>query len=155
MRISGIAATRTLSCVLLLVAVANCRPLTPREDPVPPDPHVKTTSDGSVTHPDGQFQQNYGRIEEFIEGHAAGVQVIHKSDGTFGLRIRGVSSPSSNNEPLIVVDGISMDSQGGRALSSVNPADVVKIDVLRDAASTAYYGMRGGNGVILITTRQE
>ena len=98
----------------------------------------------------------FSHIEELIEGRAPGVQVLRRSDGSFALRIRGVSSPSGNNEPLIVIDGTSsQDGNSARSLSALNPQDVQRIDVLKDAASTAFYGMRGANGVIVITTRQQ
>jgi TonB-dependent SusC/RagA subfamily outer membrane receptor len=100
--------------------------------------------------------QAFSRIEELLEGRASGVQVIRRADGTFSLRIRGTSSPSGNNEPLVVIDEIPvLQRRVGQALALVNPRDVVRIDVLKDAASTALYGMRGGNGVIVITTRRQ
>jgi TonB-dependent SusC/RagA subfamily outer membrane receptor len=91
---------------------------------------------------------------ELIEARAPGVQVI-RGQGTYALRIRGVSSPSGINDPLIVIDGTPSSLPGTRALDSLNPRDVLKIDVLKDAATTAFYGMRGGSGVILITTRKQ
>ncbi|MDB4881703.1 MAG: hypothetical protein JWL95_469 [Gemmatimonadetes bacterium] len=149
---------RMLGCILVAAAVSDCRPVTPREDlPAPKlaDPRVRTASDASVKA-GGPAQQSYASIEELIEGRAPGVQVLRRTDGTFALRIRGTSSPSGNNEPLIVIDGSpSSYTRSGQALAGINPHDVVRIDVLKDAASTAFYGMRGGNGVIVITTRQE
>jgi TonB-dependent SusC/RagA subfamily outer membrane receptor len=150
---------RTLGCTLIAIAVSYCRPLTPREQlPAPhvSDPRARSASDASLTGGDDATQQSYASIEELIEGRAPGVQVLHRTDGTFSLRIRGTSSPASSNEPLILIDGApAADQRGGRALAGINPRDVLKIEVLKDAASTAFYGMRGGNGVILITTRQE
>jgi TonB-dependent SusC/RagA subfamily outer membrane receptor len=149
---------RTLGCMLIALAVNECRPLTPREDQPSPrvaDPHTRSSSDATVKGGDPS-QQTYASIEELIEGRAPGVQVLRRSDGSFSLRIRGTSSPASSNEPLIIIDGTaSADTRSGHALAGVNPRDVLRIDVLKDAASTAFYGMRGGNGVILITTRQE
>jgi TonB-dependent SusC/RagA subfamily outer membrane receptor len=151
MRISGSRAARALGCTLVLAAPA-CRPLSPR--PEPPAPHAVSSSDASVQHEESH--QTYAHIEELIEGRAPGVQVLRRSDGTYTLRIRGISSPTGRNEPLIVIDGTSAaDGASSRALASVNPQDVQKIEVLKDAASTAFYGMRGANGVIVITTRQQ
>jgi iron complex outermembrane receptor protein len=100
--------------------------------------------------------QTYSRIEELIEGRAPGVRVLHHRDGSFRLQIRGVSSPSGRNDPLVVIDGTpTSELRSGSALTSLNPADVLRIEVLKDAASTAFYGMRGANGVIVITTRQH
>ncbi|HET8655673.1 MAG TPA: SusC/RagA family TonB-linked outer membrane protein [Longimicrobiaceae bacterium] len=65
------------------------------------------------------------------------------------IRIRGVRSISGNNEPLYVVDGVPIS--GG--IGDFNPADIVSIEILKDAASTAIYGSRGANGVVLVTTK--
>jgi TonB-dependent SusC/RagA subfamily outer membrane receptor len=94
-------------------------------------------------------------MEELITARAPGVQVIRGQSGGFALRIRGLSSPSGITDPLIVVDGVVSSAPGAHGLDGINPRDVERIEVLKDAASTAFYGMRGGNGVILITTRQE
>ena len=87
-----------------------------------------------------------------LKGKASGVQ-INSASGQPGstptIRIRGINSINSGNNPLIVVDG----SPYGGSLNDINPADVESMTVLKDAASTALYGARGGNGVILITTK--
>src|SRR5215213_9329781 len=115
---------------------------------------TRTSSDSRVEHE--ERQQSYSRIEELIEGRASGVRVLRGHDGSFRLQIRGVSSPAGHNDPLIVIDGTpTAELRPGSALASLNPQDVVRIDVLKDAASTAFYGMRGANGVIVITTRQH
>jgi len=115
---------------------------------------TRTDSDSHVDH--DRTSQSYSRIEQLIEGRASGVRVIHGQDGSFRLQIRGVSSPAGHNDPLVVIDGTpTTEFRPGSALTSLNPQDVVRIDVLKDAASTAFYGMRGANGVIVITTRQH
>lgn len=87
-----------------------------------------------------------------LKGKAAGVQ-INTASGQPGstptIRIRGVNSINSDSDPLIVLDG----SPYSGSLNNINPADVESMTVLKDAASTALYGARGGNGVILITTK--
>jgi TonB-linked SusC/RagA family outer membrane protein len=87
-----------------------------------------------------------------LKGKAAGVQ-INTASGQPGstptIRIRGVNSINAGNAPLIVLDGSPYDG----SLNNINPADVESMTVLKDAASTALYGARGGNGVILITTK--
>lgn len=144
--------TLAIGGALVALAMPACRPLSPR--PEPPAPHAVSSSDAAVTHEESS--QVYARIEELIEGRAPGVQVLRHGDGTFALRIRGVTSPAGRNDPLIVIDGTSTaDGLANNALASVNPQDVMKIEVLKDAASTAFYGMRGANGVIVITTRQQ
>lgn len=91
--------------------------------------------------------------EGLINGRASGV-VITQS-GTPGneatIRIRGGSSLIASNDPLLVVDGLPLD---GISLSTFNPQDIESFSILKDAASTAIYGSRGSNGVILITTKK-
>ena len=143
----------TLGCALAtLLATTACRPLSGR--PEPPAPMPASMSNGTVKREEAN--QTYSRIEELIESRSSGIQVIRRSDGSFSLRIRGVSSPATRNDPLIVIDGTpSADGRASQALALMNPQDVSKIEVLKDAASTAFYGMRGANGVIVITTRQH
>lgn len=87
-----------------------------------------------------------------LKGKAAGVQ-INTASGQPGstptIRIRGVNSLNAGNSPLIVVDGSPYEG----SLNDINPIDVESMTVLKDAASTALYGARGGNGVIMITTK--
>ena len=118
-----------------------------------PDPKTSSTSNATLTKT-GAPAQNYDRIEELIAARASGVQVI-RVNGTYGLRVRGVSSPSGIVDPLIVIDGVVSNQPGTRGLDGISPNDVVRVEVLKDAASTAYYGMRGASGVILITTRKK
>ena len=88
-----------------------------------------------------------------IQGQAAGVQVQQQS-GTPGqdmkITIRGIGSLGAGSDPLYVVDGFPIGTSIGNI---VNPADIESITVLKDAASTAIYGARGSNGVVLITTK--
>jgi len=87
-----------------------------------------------------------------LKGKAAGVQ-IYNATGQPGsvptIRIRGVNSLSASNAPLIVLDGSPYEG----SLNDINPIDIESMTILKDAASTALYGARGGNGVILITTK--
>ena len=87
----------------------------------------------------------YTDIYEYLRGRVAGVEI----NGT-SIRIRGERSILGNNEPLILVDGMVTDD-----ISHISPDEVDRIDVLKDASSTAIYGSRGANGVILITTRKS
>ncbi len=92
------------------------------------------------------------RVEDALQGRAPGV-IVAKANGQpgsdFKVRIRGVNSITGNNSPLIVVDGVQ-----GADLSSLNPNDIQSMDVLKDASATAIYGVRGSNGVIIITTKK-
>ncbi len=90
--------------------------------------------------------------EQALQGRVAGVQVS-TSTGAPGapvsVRIRGVGSVSSSNDPLYIIDGVAVD--GG--LSSISPNDIDNISVLKDASSAAIYGSRANNGVVLVTTK--
>lgn len=92
-------------------------------------------------------------LEEELAGKISGVNVSTNSGAPGGetkVRIRGYSSINTSTDPLYVVDGV-VWTEGG---ASINPNDVASIDVLKDASSTAIYGTRGANGVILITTKR-
>ncbi|MCA1745332.1 MAG: SusC/RagA family TonB-linked outer membrane protein, partial [Bacteroidales bacterium] len=100
-------------------------------------------------------------IDQVLQGRAAGVQVQQNSGtpgGSSSIRIRGINSLNSSNEPIFVIDGIVIDgsteSSSDNPLSSINPADIVSMDVLKDASATAIYGSRAANGVILVTTKR-
>ena len=91
---------------------------------------------------------------QLLQGRAAGVDVTinsNKPGATPTVLIRGKRSFAAGNDPLFVIDGIPIS---GDALNSINPNDIVSMDVLKDASSTAIYGSRGANGVILVTTRR-
>ena len=111
---------------------------------------VKDFNKGLITTPAG-----------LITGKIAGVQVI-SGGGAPGegstIRIRQGSSLSASNDPLIIVDGVPMDSEGVSgargAMSMFNPNDIETFTVLKDASATAIYGSRASNGVILITTKK-
>lgn len=92
-------------------------------------------------------------IEQALQGRVSGVQIT-TATGAPGagatVRIRGGNSISSGNDPLYVIDGII----GAGNLNSLNPSDISSIEILKDASSTAIYGSRGANGVVLITTKR-
>ncbi|NJN32910.1 MAG: TonB-dependent receptor plug domain-containing protein [Saprospiraceae bacterium] len=110
--------------------------------------------------------------EQLMQGRAAGVQITQNSGqpgGGINVRIRGTSSVRSGNNPLFVIDGVPLagddvtpDGQTGglgssaarNPLNFLNPDDIEKIDVLKDASATAIYGARGSNGVVIITTKR-
>lgn len=90
-------------------------------------------------------------FEDLFQG-IAGVTVRRLSTGGISIRIRGSSSLSSDAEPLFVINGVPIRAAPGQALMGVNPRDVTRVDVLKDAGATSIYGSRGANGVILIFT---
>lgn len=105
-------------------------------------------------------------VEQLLQGQVAGVVVTNSGEpgGGIAISIRGTNSMLGGTQPLYVIDGVPLDpitdaagngaaGQSQNSLSFVNPNDVEKIEVLKDAAATAVYGARGANGVILITTK--
>ncbi|MGQ1784382.1 SusC/RagA family TonB-linked outer membrane protein [Saccharicrinis sp. GN24d3] len=99
--------------------------------------------------------------QDLIVGKIAGVQIVNDGGAPGSastIRIRGGSSMSASNDPLIVIDGMPLDNRGidgmSNVLSSLNPNDIETFTVLKDASATAIYGSRASNGVILITTKK-
>ncbi len=93
-------------------------------------------------------------IEDLLMSRFPGVQVTRAPDGSIAVRIRGATSIHGSNEPLYVIDGVPIRPGPDGALFGINPYDIESIEVLTDPASTTMYGMRGANGVIVITTKQ-
>lgn len=94
------------------------------------------------------------RVDQMLQGRIAGAEIVSTSGepgANTSIRVRGTRSITANNEPLYVVDGV-VDAITD--LNDINPSDVASIEVLKDASSTAIYGSRGSNGVIIITTKQ-
>ena len=94
---------------------------------------------------------NAPRIEDAIQGRVSGVEIIQSGSpgSTPTVFIRGTPS-NSGDDPLVVIDGV---EQSLVDFNSLNPSDVESISILKDAAATAIYGVQGGNGVILVTTK--
>jgi TonB-dependent SusC/RagA subfamily outer membrane receptor len=92
-------------------------------------------------------------IVDMLVGRFPGVEVRKLPNGSPSIRIRGTRSFRSNEEPLIVVDGIPQHG-GTQSMLDISPRDVQSIEVLKDAAASAVFGSRGANGVILISTRR-
>lgn len=113
-------------------------------------------------------------IDQALQGRVAGVQVTQNSGqpgGAASIRIRGSNSITGSSEPLYVIDGIPFQGDGNSVagfdwaggangqnrvnpLSTINPSDIVSVEVLKDASATAIYGARAANGVVLITTKR-
>jgi TonB-dependent SusC/RagA subfamily outer membrane receptor len=92
-------------------------------------------------------------IEEILKDRVAGVTVTQGQSGLV-VRIRGVSSFYGNNEPLYVIDDFPITPGPGGVLKGMSPYDIESINVLKDPADTALYGVRGANGVIVIKTKR-
>jgi TonB-dependent SusC/RagA subfamily outer membrane receptor len=96
-----------------------------------------------------------GSVEKSLEGRFPGVVVLRTASGGLSIRIRGAASINAQgtNAPLYVIDGSPVEAGPNGDLPGLNPYDIESIKVLKDAASTTMYGVRGGNGVIIIKTK--
>ena len=99
--------------------------------------------------------------DDMLVGKVAGVNVVNgggSANGGSTIRIRGGSSLSASNDPLIILDGVYLDNSGiggvGNMLSTIDPNDIETFTILKDASATAIYGSRASNGVIIITTKK-
>lgn len=133
-----------------------------------------TTAVATVNEEDLK-DQPVNSFDQALVGKMAGVQVLQTSGSPgagVSIRVRGVGSITAGNDPLYVIDGVPISNDNGRAtgeintgsgnypeqpinvLSTLNPADIESIQVLKDASAAAIYGSRGSNGVVLITTKK-
>jgi len=153
-----------LTCGTVLTLCAGCASghSTGKASPVPQDSVVtgygsesKATA-GAVTsikteNLPGQPPES---IEQWLATRVPGLEVLRMNNGDYTLKIHGASSFYMNTEPLIVVDGTPLPPGGLRgALGFLSPRDIARIDVLKEG-DTTLYGTRGGNGVIVITTKR-
>lgn len=123
------------------------------------------TGSAAVVKSDRLEKVQVSNVSNALSGAVAGVQIL-SANGQPGsaatVRVRGVGSINAGSNPLYIVDGVPMDGdldptlpqKSSDALSSINTADIESITVLKDAASTALYGARGANGIIMITTKK-
>ncbi len=123
----------------------------------------KTDLTGAVTQVNAKdFQKgNIASSEQLLQGKVAGLAVTTGGGSAGGgstIRIRGGASLNASNDPLIVIDGVPVESNGiaGSAnyLNTINPDDIESISVLKDASATALYGSRASNGVLIVTTKK-
>jgi len=153
-----------LVCGLALVPTAAChqrsaagtRPSSPEKVNVGYGQQSRDATGGAVQSVTAETLTNVKvkRVEELLLGRVAGVHVLPTPGGGFVIRIRGATTPGAR-EPLYVVDGMPVEVTPGRGLDWLNPADIARIDVLKNPAETSMYGGRGANGVILITTKRN
>jgi len=145
-----------------LALLAACGRAPPRATPAPGNGEVgvgygtesTTQVTGSITSlsPD-EADARVSQVVQLLE-RVPGLTVNRLSDGSVSLRIRGTRSLHGDDEPLLVIDGVPAQGAIGPALAGLSPRDIARIDVLKDAGATAIYGIRGANGVILITTKR-
>jgi TonB-dependent SusC/RagA subfamily outer membrane receptor len=134
----------TIAVAVAGLAACSSRPSSRAEE---------TATKGTVATDSQWVGQNVARAEELLAGRFPGVEVL-SSPGGIIVRIRGTTTVYGSNEPLYVIDGMTIEPGPGGALVGINPSDIEKIEVLKDIGSTAQYGSRGANGVILIRTKR-
>lgn len=142
---SSLSLRTVLACDLLTVFVTGCAHRSTTSQ-VPRDATTVTAEDIERAPGDP--------IEKVLMSKSPGVQISRTPDGGLAVRIRGTTSISGSNAPLYVIDGVPIEPGPYGSLLGINPYDIETIQVLKDATSTAMYGMRGANGVIVIKTKR-
>jgi TonB-dependent SusC/RagA subfamily outer membrane receptor len=144
-----------LSGVLLIGLISGCA----SGNGALPDPtaHVapREPNAGTIVTAEDLDRTPVESIERALAAKVPGLYVSHTADGSIAIRIRGNSSIEGSNEPLYVIDGTPVNSGPGGSLTGINPKDIASIEVLKDAVSTSFYGVRGANGVIIIKTKRS
>jgi TonB-dependent SusC/RagA subfamily outer membrane receptor len=125
------------------VMLAGCAS-SPNTDQAEPEPDL--TAEDIERTPDMP-------IERALMARVPGLWVSRAPDGGLVMRIRGQTSVNASATPLFVIDGMIFDPGPNGSLTGINPDDIESIKVLKDATDTAMYGVRGANGVIVITTK--
>ena len=148
---------------LALLLFTGCALTRPPEEEAPSDVETVDIGYGSVEKDNavGSVATEFTEDQPVVNAQTLanmlakipGVRVVDLPGGEFSVRIRGTNSFMGGEEPLYVIDGMVVATGGG--LSGINPSTVESITVLKDAGSTAIYGARGANGVILIKTKRE
>ena len=143
----------TLSGVLLVGLTLGCigrvkPPVNDMPDPSPTRPLSGTvvTSEDIARSPDIP-------IERQLQARVPGVVITRTPDGWLSVRIRGSTTINAGTEPLFIIDGLPIQAGSGGSLVGINPNDIASIEVLKDAADLAFYGLRGSNGVIIVKTK--
>ena len=146
-----------LRIIALTAALAACLAATaaPVENATPPDSATIMPADAShlLTAKDMNDKQVTNPLDA-INGRVAGLTITHGNNGVAAMeavRVRGTTSLTGGNDPLIIIDGVMGDL---RTLSSIYPTDIESFNVLKDASQTAQYGSRGASGVIEVTTKK-
>lgn len=135
-----------LSCTLLVGLVSGCAHGGAGSSATPADHRSIVTSEDLERSPGEP-------IENVLMSKVSGIVVTRAPGGGIAIRIRGPISLSGNNEPLYIVDGMAFQAGPEGGLTGINPYDIASIEVLKEAAATAMYGVRGANGVIVIKTK--
>lgn len=157
--------TRRLAAALLVaapLALGACGGSKPRAA-TPPAPRetaagIQPTQSAGVSTVTGDdiSKVPVQRIEEYLNGRVPGLQVFRDESGNYSIRIRGSQKfGQGGEEPLLVLDGFPVQPGSvSTVLAGLNPQEIARVEVLKDASSTAMYGSRGANGVLVIKTKR-
>jgi len=149
---SSFSSRRLFSSALLLAFASACSSggggSTPQTAPTP-----EVSKAGQTVTARDVSNTPSGSVEKTLEGRFPGVVVLRTSSGGLSIRIRGAAAINGQNAPLYVIDGTPVEPGPEGDLPGLNPYDIESIKVLKDAASTTMYGVRGANGVIVIKTK--
>jgi TonB-dependent SusC/RagA subfamily outer membrane receptor len=155
------------ACIAGLMVLHGCtRTPSGASTPAPADVRGSASQTGATGSVSGTVaeQRQTDDIGAMLAGRVPGLQVVRSANGDISLRIRGntpvtdpvTGQPYGETEPLLVIDGLPVSSGSiSSALRALDPHDVANIQVLKDVSSTSGYGIRGANGVILITTKKR
>lgn len=138
---------RLLAAALLIAASIRCSHAEPEERGT-----GQRLPSNTVTAAQIALHPTSASVEELIVRLVPGVQLRRRADGTVGLRLMGLASRQGDGEPLFVVDGIPIEHAGP---VGINPRDIATMRVLKEGGAIAQYGVRGGNGVVIITTKNS
>ena len=140
------ARTLTSICAVSLAAAACSRPLV--REPGSAEQTGATTTLAPEMNRGGTLT-----VDELLRGRVSGLEILANSEGGYSYKIRGAAG---STEPLFLVDGIEIPPrQLETALAGLTREDIRKVEVLKDLASTAMYGMKGAGGVVLISTKKR
>ncbi len=145
---------RSLLPVCLLIGLVSACAHRSSSNPAPRDTAAPGPPGRTVTSRD--IERAHGQpIEQVLEERFPGVSVVRTAEGGIAIRIRGSTSLVGNNDPLYVIDGVPAVPGRDGGLTGINPHEIASIEVLKDPGSTAMYGARGANGVIIIKTKRS
>jgi TonB-dependent starch-binding outer membrane protein SusC len=138
---------------LLASLTVGCIGNTPPPGSDLPEPSATRPLVGTVVTSDDIDRVPNQPIEKTLQARVAGVTIVTTPDGGIAVRIRGATTINGDTQPLYVIDGMPVQAGPSGSLVGINPHDIASIEVLKDAASLAFYGVRAANGVILIKTK--
>lgn len=141
-----VAGAAWVACLLLVSCSHRQGPSDSQAEPLPP---------GTVLTADDIRRSPGQSLEQLLLARVPGLTIERRADGGSKVILRGKNTIVGDDEPLFVVNGIPLGAAMGGNLSAINIHDIATVQVLRDAAATSAYGVRGSNGVIIIRTKQS